>query len=365
MARSSNKQQPGAARRFCLRPLGIEGGEAATRAVAAGLALPLAGGPLAFTAIEWLERGAGADISRRVLDLGHLRRWSEGSSLRQAVAARLDLLSRRRQPFAGLALDRPLVMGVVNVTPDSFSDGGDFADGAAAIAHGLAMLDAGADILDIGGESTRPGSDPVSPELESARILPVVRALAERGAVVSVDTRRPAVMAAAIGAGARIVNDVTALREPGAIACIARTGACAVLMHMLGEPRTMQADPRYDDAAFDIHDFLQERVAACVTAGISLDRLAVDPGIGFGKTVAHNVELLDQFALFHGLGAAVLLGASRKSFIARLSRDEAPKDRLPGSLAAALRGLAQGAQILRVHDLAETLQALKVWRAGV
>ncbi|HYD99325.1 MAG TPA: dihydropteroate synthase, partial [Alphaproteobacteria bacterium] len=272
--------------------------------------------------------------------------------------------SQPRPSLAGLAFDRPLVMGIVNVTPDSFSDGGDFADPARAIAHGRALRAAGADILDIGGESTRPGAAPVPVEQEIARVVPVVRALAAEGAVVSIDTRRAATMRAALAAGARILNDVTALAgDPDSLGVAAASGAPVVLMHMQGEPRTMQADPRYDDVAFDIHDHLTARIAACAAAGIPRARIVVDPGIGFGKTGAHNVDLLRQLTLLHGLGCPVMVGVSRKRFLAGLSRQEPPKERLAGSLAAALAALDQGCQILRVHDVAETVQACAVWRA--
>ena len=249
-------------------------------------------------------------------------------------------------------------MGVVNVTPDSFSDGGRFADAAGAVAHGRALAAAGADIVDVGGESTRPGAAPVPPEEEIRRIEPVVRGLAAAGLAVSIDTRRGAVMRAALAAGARIINDVTALAgDPESLAVAARSGAALVLMHMAGDPRTMQDDPRYDDAALDVLDFLESRVAACERAGVARERIAVDPGIGFGKRDAHNLALLARLALFHGTGCAVLLGASRKSFIGRLAGGD-PPERLGGSLAAALWAAGQGVQILRVHDVAETRQAL-------
>jgi dihydropteroate synthase len=255
-------------------------------------------------------------------------------------------------------------MGIVNVTPDSFSDGGDHAEAEAAIARGRAQLAAGADLVDIGGESTRPGSAPVPAELEIARIVPVIRALAGEGAVVSVDSRHAAVMAAALEAGARLVNDITALTgDPASLALVAGRGCPAVLMHMLGEPATMQRDPRYLDAPLDLYDYLEQRIAACRAAGIAVADLAIDPGIGFGKTLAHNLELIDRLALFHGLGVPILLGVSRKSFIGRLSRGEPPKQRLAGSLAAALAGFDRGCQIVRVHDVAETVQARALWSA--
>lgn len=266
--------------------------------------------------------------------------------------------------FAGLSLARPLIMGVVNVTPDSFSDGGETMDAAAAVARGRALQAAGADIVDVGGESTRPGALSLDPRDESARVVPVIRALAVAGAVVSVDTRNARTMAEALDAGAGIVNDVTALTgDPDALALVARRGASVVLMHMRGDPRTMQDAPRYDDVVGDVADYLAGRVEACVRAGIPRAKIAIDPGIGFGKTVEHNVQLIAGLDRLAALGCAVLLGVSRKSFIGRLSRGEDAKNRLSGSLAAMLAGVARGADIVRVHDVAETRQALAVWAA--
>ena len=331
-------------------------------------ALPLAGGTLAFTTARLWVREAGAARAAACLTAGELHQWSE--ELRRQGDGRahgiLDRLTRARPAFAGLDLGHagPHLMGVVNVTPDSFSDGGDFADADAAIAHGKRLLAEGAHIVDVGGESTRPGAGHISEAEELRRVLPVVEALAATGACVSIDTRRAGVMAAALEAGARLVNDVTALTgETESLATVARGQAPVVLMHMLGEPGTMQEDPIYDDAALDIYDYLEARIEACEGAGIARGRICVDPGIGFGKTVRHNVELLARLALFHGLGCAILLGVSRKSFIARLSGDDAPKGRLPGSLAAALAGLDRGVHILRVHDVGESSQAASVWRA--
>jgi dihydropteroate synthase len=265
--------------------------------------------------------------------------------------------------FAGLTLDRPLIMGIVNVTPDSFSDGGDHLDPAAAVAAGLAMAAAGADILDVGGESTRPGAAPVSIDEERRRVVPVVRALADAGHLVSIDSRHAAVMAAAIDAGAGLVNDVTALAGPDSLDLVAQSGLPVVLMHMRGDPRTMQQDTRYDDLLLDVYDHLAARVAACEAAGIPRERLAVDPGIGFGKGDAGNLALIRHLALFHGLGCPILLGVSRKGFIGRLGGGVEAKARFPGSIAAALAGLDRGVQILRVHDVAETVQAVAIWRA--
>lgn len=266
--------------------------------------------------------------------------------------------------FAGLVLDRPRIMGVVNVTPDSFSDGGDAYPSAAAIGRGLSLHAAGAEIVDVGGESTRPGADPVPVEEELARVVPVVEELVRSGVVVSVDTRRAAVMEAAMEAGATIINDVSALAgDPGSMQVVARGQASVVLMHMQGDPRTMQLAPCYDDVVRDVCGWLRARIAACEAAGIAPGRIAIDPGIGFGKTVQHNLALLAHLDVLVGLGRPLVLGVSRKSFIARLSHGEPPKDRVAGSLAAALFGLLHGIHILRVHDVAETRQALAVWQA--
>ena len=336
--------------------------------------LPLAGGPRHFAACEAVLREGGRARARAVVPLAELDAWLArfGAETAQAEAL-LARLSAPRPPFAGLEIGaprgEPRIMGVINVTPDSFSDGGDRFDTGRAVADGLAMVEAGAAILDVGGESTRPGSAPVDAQEELRRVLPVVRGLAEAGAIVSIDSRRAPVMAAALDAGARAINDVTALEgDPDSLALAAERAAPVVLMHMRGEPGTMQADPRYDDAALDIYDYLERRVAACAAAGIARADIAVDPGIGFGKTTAHNLEILDQMALYQGLGCAVVLGVSRKGFIGKLSPGklsggEAPKERLPGSLAAALAGVERGVQILRVHDVAETFQAMVLWRA--
>ncbi len=333
-------------------------------AVAAADDVPLAGGPLRFQQCEAVVRDGATERARSVIAAAEAAKWAERFGLAAAAEDLLRQLSAARPPFAGLNLERPQVMGVINVTPDSFSDGGDRFDPQRAIADGLAMHEAGAGILDVGGESTRPGAAPVPPEEELRRVVPVITGLAQAGVLVSIDSRRAAVMAAALDAGARIVNDVTALAgDPESLALAARRQAPVILMHMRGEPQTMQREPRYDDAPLDVYDFLAARVAACAAAGIPRARIAVDPGIGFGKTVAHNLRILDQLAVFQGLGCAVVLGVSRKSFIGRVAAAGAAKDRVPGSLAGALAGVARGVQVIRAHDVVETLQALAVWNA--
>jgi dihydropteroate synthase len=345
-----------------LNPQGLLAGAVASAAFQAGIALSTGRPGEAAASVEILVRREGGAESF-LASAGEFRHWLD-TEAESAATARLRQLAQQleapRAPWAGLALDRPLVMGIVNVTPDSFSDGGDFLDAEAAVTHGLGLLAAGADLLDIGGESTRPGALPVAPETEAMRVVPVIRALAAAGAIVSVDTRRPEVMAAALAAGARIVNDVTALRGPGALELVARHGTSVVLMHMQGEPRAMQVDPRYRSVALDIFDFFEARIAACTAAGIPRSDILIDPGIGFGKTLAHNLELLDRLGLFRASGCGILLGVSRKSFLARLVGEGPAKDRLGASLGAGLAGIQRGADVLRVHDVAETVQALRV-----
>lgn len=260
-----------------------------------------------------------------------------------------------------LRLDRPRVMGIVNVTPDSFADGGQHATLEAAIAHGLRLVEEGADLLDVGGESTRPGAQPVDEATERARVLPVIEALAARISVpISVDTSKPGVMRAALAAGAGMVNDVRALRAEGALEALAGSKAAVVLMHMAGEPRTMQQAPAYDDVVGDVHRFLAERVFACEIAGIDKRRLVIDPGFGFGKSLAHNLALLSQLGRFVEIGVPVLAGLSRKSSLGQITGRDVG-DRVAASVAAHLIAVQNGAMLVRVHDVAATVDALKVW----
>jgi len=269
-------------------------------------------------------------------------------------------------PFAPLSRGRPLVMGVVNVTPDSFSDGGRFVSLGTARDHALTLLDQGADWLDIGGESTRPGADPVSETEEMDRVLPVIEAIraARPETLISIDTLKPGVAGAAIGAGASLWNDVSALRTDGAPEMAAGLGCPVCLMHMRGEPRTMQDAPRYDDVVTDVARFLGQRAGAAMAAGVAREHILLDPGIGFGKTLAHNLALLGALEHFAGLGFPILLGASRKRFIAGIDPSAAEaSDRLGGSLAVALYAARAGVAMVRVHDVRETVQALEVQAA--
>jgi dihydropteroate synthase len=262
-----------------------------------------------------------------------------------------------------LLLDRPRIMGIVNVTPDSFSDGGRHPDAAAAAAHALRLVEEGADLLDIGGESTRPGAEPVDAEVELGRVLPVLERVLPRVEVpVAVDTSKPEVMRAVIAAGAHMINDVQALRATGALDAVADTRVALCLMHMQGTPRSMQEAPHYDDPIMDVHRFLAERIFACEMAGIDKRRLLVDPGFGFGKSVQHNFLLLRQLSRFADLGVAVLAGLSRKSMIGAAT-GRAVDQRVLGSAVAAVLAAEQGARVLRVHDVAATREALAVWEA--
>ena len=263
-----------------------------------------------------------------------------------------------------LILERPLIMGVVNVTPDSFSDGGQLATVGAAVAHGLRLVAEGADLLDVGGESTRPGAEPVTVDEELHRVLPVIAALVAQTSVpLSVDTSKPAVMRAAVAAGAGMINDVLALRGEGALDAAAELCVPVCLMHMQGEPRSMQDAPDYADVVSEVHRFLADRVLACQFAGIEQRRLLVDPGFGFGKTLEHNLALLRGLGRFASLGVPLVAGLSRKGMLGRITGRELPQERVHASVAAALIAVQNGAAIVRVHDVAATRDALAVWQA--
>ncbi|MEQ1593038.1 MAG: dihydropteroate synthase [Thiobacillaceae bacterium] len=261
-----------------------------------------------------------------------------------------------------LSLDRPLIMGVVNTTPDSFSDGGMFASASSAIEHALELAKLGADILDVGGESTRPGAPPVPVDEEMRRVLPVIEALAKAGLAVSVDTKKPEVMRAALEAGAVMVNDVMALRMPGALEMVAATKAAVCLMHMQGEPQTMQQAPHYADVVSEVVQFLGERVEACLGAGIERDRIVIDPGFGFGKGLAHNLALLKNIDVLAALEMPVMVGLSRKSMLGALTERGVDEREFAG-VAAHLMAVERGARLVRVHDVAAMRDALAVWNA--
>ena len=351
-------------REIYLRPLGFFPAALHADAKEVWGGLPLAGGWLDFSALEVIERN-GARVDRFIAGLGEFferdwgRRTLNASDLFEALRA-------PRHRLAGLALDRPRLMGIVNVTPDSFSDGGQHFDAAAAVAHGLQLAAEGCDILDVGGESTRPGATPVPEAEEIRRIVPVLAGLRAKTDVrLSIDTRKAAVMREAVSAGADLINDVSALmHDPLSLETAADLGISVVLMHAQGDPRTMQDDPTYEDVALDVFDFLEARVDAAIRAGIPREHLLVDPGLGFGKAHAHNLALMSSLSLFHALGVPLLVGASRKRFIGTLTGVDVAADRVHGSVGAALAAAAQGAQIIRVHDVAATKAALAVFQAS-
>jgi dihydropteroate synthase len=329
------------------RPLSLVFGRDAVGLIAAGTAGALGGhAAIGFTHVEVIERGAGT-LKRDVVTLSEL--------------GKLEAITKTRGDFGGLAMDRCHVMGIVNVTPDSFSDGGRLATTAAAIAHGERLAAEGAAVLDVGGESTRPGSDTVSVDDECARVLGVIAGLAASHSV-SVDTRKAEVMQAALGVGATMINDVSALGYDAASAEVVATAkAPIILMHAQGEPKTMQLNPRYDNVLLDVYDALEALVDKAVAAGIARDRICIDPGIGFGKTFKQNLELMAGLTLFHGLGVPVLVGLSRKGFVGAVTGEKQAADRVHGSVGGAMQAAQQGAHFLRVHDVKATTQALAMF----
>jgi dihydropteroate synthase len=332
------------------RPLGLSFGPDAEILFSQRRAGSLGGSTrVSFTAVERTFR-KGKDITREIVpyadvkDLGPIR-----------------TIEASRGVFGNLAMDAPKIMGIVNVTPDSFSDGGQHRTADAGTFHGLRLAEEGAHILDVGGESTRPGSDIVPIEEELARVIPAVEALHLKGYVVSIDTRKSHVMREAVKAGAAIINDVSALLyDAESLRTVAELGCPVVLMHAQGDPRTMQLNPHYEDVALDVYDHLEDRVQACLAAGIPREKIAIDPGIGFGKTFRHNLDLLNQITLFHGLGVSVLLGLSRKGFIGALTGEKLAKNRVNGSVGGAIHAALHGVHIIRVHDVKATVEALAV-----
>lgn len=323
-----------------------------------------------FAGFVLYVRSPSGDIQNRYIGCAEFDRIESGphkdviEAMLSGLSAPLNSIPLSNQ--SSVPFTRPLVMGVLNVTPDSFSDGGNFVDVNTAVRHARTMIAAGADIIDIGGESTRPGAAPVWEGEEAERVVPVVKALAEEGIALSIDSRNAFVMEKAVEAGAHIINDVSALsHDPDSMALAARLGVPVVLMHAQGDPRTMQDDPDYDHVLLDIYDYLSERISACEAAGIHKSNIIVDPGIGFGKRVVQdNMDLINGLMLFQTLGCPVLLGASRKRFIGAITGVENAEDRVSGSLAAAVIGAQMGANIIRVHDVRETVEATKMIQAS-
>ena len=325
----------------------------------------LAGGLGWFSAVE-LIRAEGTRISSELVTVARIGKTVDDlpdearTAWQRLIAARTPLTLGERS----VRLAQPQVIGILNVTPDSFSDGGRHEDPAVAAEAGHAMSTAGAAMVDVGGESTRPGAKPLWEEDEAKRVIPVVEQLARSGTAVSIDTRKASVMERALAAGAGLVNDVSALTfDERSAEVVARAGCPIVLMHHQGTPETMQQSPHYErPVLLEVYDWLEARIEAAVAAGIDRLKIIVDPGIGFGKNVQHNLQLLNGLSMLHGLGCPIMLGASRKRMIGALSGEAPPDQRLGGSLALALKGAEQGVQLLRVHDVPETVQALRVWR---
>ena len=331
-----------------------------------GEAIRLAGGLVYASRFALIARDGDQIVSRARYSVPELK--AALGSLPDAVGQQWDNVQRSHAPLQcgarTIRLDQPQIMGILNVTPDSFSDGGQFMDDPqVASAHASAMLEAGAAIVDVGGESTRPGAAAVWEGDELKRVIPAVERLASAGAAISVDTRRLAVMEAALAAGAHIINDVSALRhDPRSLEFAAKSGAPVVLMHAPGERQDLHGDAGYGDVVLDVFDWLADRRDAALAAGIARDRILLDPGIGFGKTVADNLALMNALPLFHALGQPLLVGASRKRMIGALSNEAPAHQRLGGSLTFALKALDAGVQVVRVHDVADTVQAQRVWR---
>lgn len=322
----------------------------------------LAGGLNWFSAVELIHWDGSRRTDTELVPVGELEQRLDDSILAQwtALTAPREALQLGERT---IRLDQPQVMGILNATRDSFSDGGRFEGAADAASAGADMAVAGAAIIDVGGESTRPGAKPIWAGDEIERVVPVIRQLTAGGTAVSVDTRNAEVMRGAFDAGARMINDVSALTfDPGTAETAASLKTPVVLMHHQGQPETMQQDPRYSDVLAEVYLWLEQRIDAAVDAGIARNKILIDPGFGFGKSVAHNLELMNGLAMLHGLGCPIVVGASRKRTIGALSNEAPPGQRLGGSLAFALKAVEQGAQIVRVHDVPETVQALKVWR---
>lgn len=313
-------------------------------------ASPLVGGKLWFTQVEKMTCGSASEVVA-------------ASDIPTEIFANL---TKPRARFCGVNMQHPAIMGILNTTPDSFSDGGQHFSLENAVNGAKAMISAGADIIDIGGESTRPGADFIPAEEEIRRTAPVISALRVAGVAtsISIDTRKAVVARNAFDAGAQLFNDVTALSfDPDSLTTAGEIGASVCIMHAVGDPKTMQDNPVYENILLDVYDYLEDRIAACIAAGIAREKIMIDPGIGFGKTQDHNLQLLRGISLFHGLGCPILLGVSRKRFIGTIGNAPVAADRVAGSIAVGLNALSQGVQMLRVHDIAETKQAIALWLA--
>lgn len=330
----------------------------------------LAGGNTYFSAIKIISRDNN-NLETEIINVDQIEDYlkSQPEQKSQKITNTLVQIERTRPPLKLknghiISWDKPLVQGVLNVTPDSFSDGGIHVDFDKSISHAKRMIGAGADIIDIGGETTKPGAAPVSIEAEKKRVLPVIEKLADLDIPISIDSRNAGVMSAAVKAGVQIINDVSALEhDPQSINAVKDADVPVILMHTQGSPETMQDNPVYENVVLDIYDYLKSRIEHCLSAGIAKNNIIVDPGIGFGKRLDHNLQILANLSLFHGLGVPLLIGVSRKSFIGKITGEEIASNRVPGSIAAAQACLDQGVQIVRVHDVEEASQAISIWNA--
>ncbi|PCI50881.1 MAG: dihydropteroate synthase [Alphaproteobacteria bacterium] len=349
-----------------IQPLGILRGCVASEAVKAGQARWLAGGPLAFSMVKVIFRQGAVRYGEALVPLCRLDNYVSDmiSSQQEDISVLLQNISDVRSPRGALEWRQPLLQGIVNVTPDSFSDGGRYMRRDLAISHARRLIEAGADFIDIGGESTRPGATKVTLDEELDRVIPVITGLSDIRVPISIDTRNRQVMECALEAGATLINDVSALsHDSRSLDYVAGVDCPVILMHARNDPGNMQDNPCYDDVLLDVYDYLKKRLEICRNAGIARARIIIDPGIGFGKTVDHNMELMANLSLFHGLGVPLLLGVSRKSFIGHITAEKNPDERLAGSLAFGQMGYDQGVQILRVHDIRESRQARDIWLA--
>ncbi len=357
-----------------LRPSGLVYGSIANQVVISNNGLLLAGGKIAYTLCEIIQPGGSIGYgATRVCSIKEMISWSkkEGEDVSKCIEDYLHKISSPRKLIKNFSKihkekNAPKIMGIVNTTPDSFSDGGKYLALEDALSHSLSLLDHGADIIDVGGESTRPGAEIVDENEEIKRTIPLIKELSNKGVVTSIDSRKSKVISAALEAGAQIVNDVSALTfDKESIEVVKKTGVPVILMHMQGNPQTMQKSPQYTCAPLDIFDYLKERIQFCNNHGIDRSQIIVDPGIGFGKTSEHNIEILNYLTLFHGLGCPILVGFSRKRFISEIGSEASEQERLAGSLGAGLLSLNQGVQFLRVHDVFETKQAISVWNSVI
>lgn len=353
-------------RKIYVQPLGLLRGCSDSN----GIFLRIAGGDVYFSALRIFIRNADG-ISEQIISVSSLDEYlqKQKSEIRSEIKDLIENISKERPTLklkGGLVLDwhKPLIQGVLNVTPDSFSDGGKFADHERSLSHARHMISAGVDIIDVGGESTKPGAVTVSIDVEKGRVLPVIADIARLNIPISIDSRNAEVMSAAMSAGSHLINDVSALTyDQDSTKVVADGGAPVILMHAQGAPETMQDDPKYQNILLDIYDYLEARIKHCLDSGVSKNNIIVDPGIGFGKTVEHNLQIIAGLTIFHSLGVPLLLGVSRKSFIGKITGEEVAEKRISGSVAAALSCVEKGVQIIRVHDVEQTAQALDVSQA--